>query len=186
MDDADIFHVLQQTALLAKMAPDRSCTSRDRGYTNYVGVAEEFGLSRLFISVPIARLYAEEYADLATALDTPRPFITKTRSVFSPIEAPGLLIARFRSAGDMYDECQNINQMANLKLLGIRPMTIISRLIGKTTTSRQSLAQMETHGGLGDSQAHAGLPGLGRCSTYDSSQFTYRDGEIVNEQIKYV
>ncbi|KAE9406321.1 hypothetical protein BT96DRAFT_954974 [Gymnopus androsaceus JB14] len=48
------------------------------------------------------RFYAEEIADLATALDIPNPFITRTRSRFSPIEALGLLLARYRTAGETY------------------------------------------------------------------------------------
>ncbi|KAJ3966739.1 hypothetical protein EV361DRAFT_1036723 [Lentinula raphanica] len=48
------------------------------------------------------RFYAEEIFDLAVALCIPNPFVTSSRSRFTSVEALALLMARFRSAGDMY------------------------------------------------------------------------------------
>ncbi|KAJ3777033.1 hypothetical protein FB446DRAFT_616707, partial [Lentinula raphanica] len=48
------------------------------------------------------RFYAEEIEELARLLRIPDPFITKTRSRFSAIEALALLLARFQSPGDIY------------------------------------------------------------------------------------
>ncbi|KAJ7741996.1 hypothetical protein DFH07DRAFT_699513, partial [Mycena maculata] len=49
------------------------------------------------------RFYAEELADLTTALEIPDPFYTQNHSRFSALEALCLLLARFKSASDLYD-----------------------------------------------------------------------------------
>ncbi|KAJ6493877.1 hypothetical protein DFH09DRAFT_871267, partial [Mycena vulgaris] len=56
------------------------------------------------------RLYADEIADLAALMDIPAPFRTRGRYAFSPVEALGLLLARFRSAGDMYEVSMKYNR----------------------------------------------------------------------------
>lgn len=69
------------------------------------------------------RFYPEEIAELATALQIPDPYITRTRSSFTQIEALGLLLARFRSAGDMYDLTSRYD----------RPQSAISEIINELT-----------------------------------------------------
>ncbi|KAF8215445.1 hypothetical protein K438DRAFT_1544831, partial [Mycena galopus ATCC 62051] len=66
------------------------------------------------------RLKADEIADLADVLDIPSPFRTTSRYAFSRFEALALLLARFRSAGDiqdlsmMYDRCHSsISELVN-------------------------------------------------------------------------
>ncbi|KAF9029430.1 hypothetical protein BDZ89DRAFT_1099976 [Hymenopellis radicata] len=49
------------------------------------------------------RLFSEEIIDLAAALRIPDPFITASRSRFTQVEVLGLLLARLRSSGDMYE-----------------------------------------------------------------------------------
>jgi nuclease HARBI1 len=65
------------------------------------------------------RFYANELADLVRVLRIPDPFITKTRSKFSAIEALGLLLARFKSAGDLND----------LAMMYQRPASAISEVV---------------------------------------------------------
>ncbi|KAI3998292.1 hypothetical protein K523DRAFT_376698 [Schizophyllum commune Tattone D] len=50
-----------------------------------------------------SRLNAQELVELREALDIPEEFKTTGRYVFSGLEALCLLLARFRSAGDMYE-----------------------------------------------------------------------------------
>ncbi|KAE9389122.1 hypothetical protein BT96DRAFT_960100 [Gymnopus androsaceus JB14] len=63
--------------------------------------------------------YPEEIVELLSALRIPDPFVTRTRSCFPKIEALGLLLAHFQSAGDMYDltSCYNLSQSAISELV---------------------------------------------------------------------
>ncbi|KAJ7170969.1 hypothetical protein C8R46DRAFT_853779, partial [Mycena filopes] len=56
------------------------------------------------------RFYAAEIYDLAVALDIPAVFRTKSRYAFPRIEALGILLARFRSAGDMFELTTKYNR----------------------------------------------------------------------------
>ncbi|KAJ7691354.1 hypothetical protein B0H17DRAFT_843844, partial [Mycena rosella] len=56
------------------------------------------------------RFYAEEIADLAAVMDIPAPFRTRSRYAFSPVEALALLLARFKSAADIYELTMNHNR----------------------------------------------------------------------------
>lgn len=49
-------------------------------------------------------------ADLIRVLHIPNPFITKTRTKFSAVEALCLLLARFKSAGDLNDSRSEMGQ----------------------------------------------------------------------------
>ncbi|KAJ6559307.1 hypothetical protein B0H10DRAFT_1720575, partial [Mycena sp. CBHHK59/15] len=56
------------------------------------------------------RFYANEIKDLAAALDIPAIFRTQSRSAFPRIEALSILLARFRSAGDMFELSMKYNR----------------------------------------------------------------------------
>ncbi|KAJ7112543.1 hypothetical protein C8R44DRAFT_677100, partial [Mycena epipterygia] len=69
------------------------------------------------------RFYAGEMIDLAKAMAIPDPFITEHRYRFSAIEALGLLLARYKSAGDQYD----------LAMLYDRSQSAISEVVKELT-----------------------------------------------------
>ncbi|KAJ7764156.1 hypothetical protein DFH07DRAFT_704135, partial [Mycena maculata] len=69
------------------------------------------------------RFYAAEIVDLASALDIPDPFVTDARYRFSAVEALCLLLARYKSAGDLYD----------LTMLYDRSQSAISQVVNELT-----------------------------------------------------
>jgi hypothetical protein len=72
----------------------------------------------------LERFYAEEIVELAEVLQIPDPFITKGRYRFSSIEALGILLARYKSAGAIND----------LVIMYDRPESAISEVVNELST----------------------------------------------------
>jgi hypothetical protein len=70
------------------------------------------------------RFYANEIADLVQVLHIPNPFIMKTHSKFSAVEALCLLLACFKSAGDLND----------LVMMYQRPASAISEVVNELSS----------------------------------------------------
>ena len=70
------------------------------------------------------RVTADELLEMVEALDLPGYIVTPSRYVFDPVEALGLTLARFRSAGDQYE----------LSMLYNRTQSAISEIVNFVVT----------------------------------------------------
>lgn len=66
------------------------------------GTYEKILLEQYPWAVGFFRLYADELADLANALKIPDPFYTQSHHKFMCVKGLALLLARFRSPGNIY------------------------------------------------------------------------------------
>jgi hypothetical protein len=70
------------------------------------------------------RVTVDELLDMVEALGLPDLIYTPSRYVFDPVEALGLTLAQFRSAGDQYE----------LSMLYDRSQSAISEIVNKVVT----------------------------------------------------
>ncbi|KAK7007148.1 hypothetical protein R3P38DRAFT_3212813 [Favolaschia claudopus] len=114
-DDSDVFHMHQATSNrpsdtwlalleLSKPAIPRPPIGGHRITTYWLRELDPADCLYQF------RLYANELIHLASFLDIPPVFRTRSRYAFPRVEALGLLLARFKSAGDLFDMTTKIWQ----------------------------------------------------------------------------